>query len=62
MTARAPSLFDWAIVGPALGDSFKKLDPRPLIKNPVMFVTALGAMLTTVGCSPPQATAASSRI
>jgi K+-transporting ATPase ATPase B chain len=49
MTAQAPSLFDWAIIGPALGDSFKKLDPRLLIKNPVMLVTALGAVLTTVG-------------
>ena len=49
MTHKAPSLFDWNIVGPALGDSFKKLNPRLMIKNPVMFVTQVGAVLTTVG-------------
>ena len=49
MTAQATSLFDRAIIGPAVGDSFKKLDPRLLIKNPVMAVTAIGAVLTTVG-------------
>src|SRR6185295_4350407 len=46
---QAPSLFDWSIVGPAIGDSFRKLDPRLLVKNPVMFVTMVGAALTTVG-------------
>jgi K+-transporting ATPase ATPase B chain len=49
MTQKAPSLFDWNIVGPAIGESFKKLDPRLMIKNPVMFVTMVGAALTTVG-------------
>jgi K+-transporting ATPase ATPase B chain len=49
MTQKPPSLFDWNIVGPAIGDSFKKLDPRLMIKNPVMFVTMVGAALTTVG-------------
>src|SRR6266568_1061815 len=47
MTHKAPSLFDWNIVGPAIGDSFKKLDPRLMLKNPVMFVTMVGAILTT---------------
>ena len=46
---QAPSLFDWNIVGPAIGDSFRKLDPRLMIKNPVMFVTMVGAAVTTVG-------------
>ena len=32
-----------------MGDAFKKLDPRLMIKNPVMFVTMVGAVLTTVG-------------
>ena len=32
----------------ALTDSFVKLDPRTLRKNPVMFVTALGALASTV--------------
>jgi K+-transporting ATPase ATPase B chain len=49
MTYKSPSLFDWNIVGPALGDSFKKLDPRLMVKNPVMFVTEVGAALTTLG-------------
>src|SRR3979411_1136807 len=49
MTQKATSLYDWKIVGPAIGDSFKKLDPRLMIKNPVMFVTLVGAVLTTVG-------------
>ena len=49
MTHKAPSLFDWKIVAPALGDSFRKLDPRLMIKNPVMFVTMVGAVLTTAG-------------
>src|SRR5207244_11780267 len=49
MTRKVPSLFDWHIVGPAIGDSFKKLDPRLMLKNPVMFVTMVGAALTTVG-------------
>jgi K+-transporting ATPase ATPase B chain len=48
MTHKAPSLFDWNIVGPAIGDSFRKLDPRLMLKNPVMFVSMIGAVLTTV--------------
>ena len=49
MTPKSPSLFDWNIVGPAIGDAFKKLNPRLMIKNPVMFVTQVGATLTTAG-------------
>ncbi|MCG3146762.1 MAG: Potassium-transporting ATPase ATP-binding subunit [Verrucomicrobiae bacterium] len=49
MTQRPASLFDWRIIGPAIGGSFKKLQPRAMIKNPVMFVTMVGAILTTVG-------------
>src|SRR5262245_53314613 len=49
MTHKAASLFDWKIVGPAIGESFKKLDPRLMVKNPVMFVTLVGAALTTIG-------------
>src|SRR6516165_2622757 len=57
MTHKAPSLFNWTIVGPAIGDSFRKLDPRLMLKNPVMFVTMVGAILTTVGiftCKPDE--------
>src|SRR6266568_1454097 len=49
MKQKAPSLFDWNIAGPAIVDAFKKLNPRLMIKNPVMFVTMVGAALTTVG-------------
>ncbi|MES2706641.1 MAG: potassium-transporting ATPase subunit KdpB [Verrucomicrobiota bacterium] len=48
MNHKAPSLFDWKIAGPAIGESFKKLDPRLMIRNPVMFVTEVGAVLTTI--------------
>ncbi len=48
MKQKSPSLFDWKIAGPAIGESFRKLDPRLMIKNPVMFVTMVGAILTTV--------------
>ena len=41
MTHKAPSLFDWNIVGPAIGDSFRKLDPRLMIRSPVMFVVLM---------------------
>jgi len=49
MKSETRSLFDWQIAGPAIGDSFCKLDPRLMVKNPVMFVTMVGAALTTVG-------------
>ena len=42
------SIFSASLIGPAIGDSFKKLDPRQLIKNPVMFTTAVVATLLTV--------------
>src|SRR5438046_10337691 len=49
MTQKPASLFDWNIVGSGIGDAFKKLNPRRMAKNPVMFVTMVGAALTTVG-------------
>ena len=48
MSTKPQSLFDKAILMPAVGESFKKLDPRVMVKNPVMFVTEVGAVLTTV--------------
>ena len=45
---RARSLWDPAIVKPAIGDAFKKLDPRVVAKNPVMFVVEVGSILVTV--------------
>src|ERR1700747_1438477 len=49
MKPKARSLFDWQIVHPAIGDAFKKLNPRLMVKNPVMFVTMVGAALTIIG-------------
>ncbi len=45
---RAISLFRRDIVKRALLDSVIKLDPRVQIRNPVMFVVEIGAVITTV--------------
>src|SRR6516225_10109967 len=42
------ALFDPKIVMPAIGSAFVKLDPRTLIKNPVMFVLEVVTALTTI--------------
>ena len=42
------ALFDPKIVVPAIGSAFVKLNPRTLIKNPVMFVLEIVTALTTV--------------
>ena len=42
------SLFDPAIIVPAIGDSFRKLHPRNLVRNPVMFVVEIVTVLTTI--------------
>ena len=42
------SLTDRTILLPALADSFKKLDPRWMVRNPVMFVVEVGSVITTV--------------
>jgi len=42
------ALFDPKIVIPAIGSAFVKLDPRTLIKNPVMFVLEIVTAVTTV--------------
>jgi potassium-transporting ATPase ATP-binding subunit len=42
------ALFDTKIIVPAIGSAFVKLDPRTLIKNPVMFVLEIVTILTTV--------------
>ncbi|MBL6752313.1 MAG: HAD-IC family P-type ATPase, partial [Nevskia sp.] len=44
----APSMLDRALVGPAILDSFRKLDPRTLARNPVIFITALVSLLATI--------------
>ena len=45
---RARPLFDPEILRRAIRESFLKLDPRKVAKNPVMFVVEVGAALTTV--------------
>jgi K+-transporting ATPase ATPase B chain len=45
--AKARPLFDPPIVRRALVDSFRKLDPRREIRNPVMFTVYVGSILTT---------------
>jgi K+-transporting ATPase ATPase B chain len=48
MSTKSASIFDAQILLPALGDTFRKLDPRLMVKNPVMFVTLIGAAISTV--------------
>jgi K+-transporting ATPase ATPase B chain len=48
MSTKSASIFDAQILLPALGDTFRKLDPRLMVKNPVMFVTLVGAAISTV--------------
>jgi potassium-transporting ATPase ATP-binding subunit len=45
---RMRSLADKKILWRAILDSFRKLHPRIMIKNPVMFVVEVGAMLTLI--------------
>src|SRR6201994_3364363 len=44
----AATMLDPRIVLPAIGSAFLKLDPRAMVKNPVMFVVEVVAALTTV--------------
>ncbi len=45
---RSRPLFDSEIMRRAIGDSVRKLDPRVQLRNPVMFVVLVGAVVTTV--------------
>jgi len=47
MTRTTFTLFDPALVRPAILDAFKKLDPRVQWRNPVMFVVYVGSIITT---------------
>jgi len=48
MAHKAHPLFDKAIISQALVESFKKLNPLTMVKNPVMLVTEIGAAITTI--------------
>src|SRR5262249_25662129 len=41
-------LFTPELMGPALADSVRKMNPRTLVANPVMFVVEVGSLLTTI--------------
>ena len=45
---RTISIWDPGIVTQAIADSFRKLDPRIQMKNPVMFIVEVGSVLTTI--------------
>jgi K+-transporting ATPase ATPase B chain len=47
MTTKTLSLFDPALIKPALAESFRKLDAGIQLRSPVMFVVYTGAVLTT---------------
>jgi potassium-transporting ATPase ATP-binding subunit len=42
------SMFDPALVGPAVVDAFRKLDPRVQWRNPVMFIVYIGSIVVSV--------------
>ncbi|WEX88254.1 potassium-transporting ATPase subunit KdpB [Sinorhizobium garamanticum] len=46
--SKSASIMDARILVPAIGDSFRKLNPRSLAKNPVIFVVAVVSTLTTI--------------
>ncbi|MEA3247229.1 MAG: HAD-IC family P-type ATPase, partial [Gemmatimonadota bacterium] len=48
MKVRTHSLFDAQIAGGAAVEALRKLDPRVQLRNPVMFVVLVGAVLTTL--------------
>ena len=48
MVSRQRALFDREILGPAVIESFKKLDPRWQLRNPVMFIVEVGALVSAV--------------
>src|SRR5919199_52064 len=42
------SIWDPVLVRRAIRESFPKLDPRLMVKNPVMFVVEIGSVITTI--------------
>ena len=48
MAHQTQSLWNPEIVTRAIGDSFRKLHPRTMARNPVMFVVEIGSVLTTL--------------
>jgi high-affinity K+ transport system ATPase subunit B len=48
MAALTHSLFDRKIMSIAARNAFRKLSPRHMLRNPVMFVVLVGSLLTTL--------------
>ncbi|OEZ47769.1 potassium-transporting ATPase B chain [Janthinobacterium sp. MP5059B] len=48
MSRTSLTLFDSVLIGPAVVDAFKKLDPRTQWRSPVMFVVYVGSIITTL--------------
>jgi K+-transporting ATPase ATPase B chain len=48
MPRKPLALFDRKLLGPALLETFKKLDPRTQVRNPVMFVVYVGTIATAL--------------
>ena len=48
MKTKNLTLFDPALLGPAIIDAFKKLDPRTQWRSPVMFVVYVGSIITSL--------------
>ncbi len=48
MSRKSLTLFDSALIGPAIVDAFKKLNPRIQWRSPVMFVVYIGSIITTL--------------
>ena len=44
---QSQSIFDPKIMRRAILESFKKLNPRTLARNPVMFIVEVGSVLVT---------------
>ena len=59
MATHTQSIWNPQIVQRAVGDSFRKLHPRTMAKNPVMFVVEVGSVLTTLRLAYDAATGAS---
>jgi K+-transporting ATPase ATPase B chain len=48
MPRKPLALFDRQLLGPALIETFKKLDPRTQVRNPVMFIVYVGTIVTAL--------------
>jgi len=48
MPARRLTMFDTALLGPALLDAFRKLGVRTQLRSPVMFVVYVGSIITSL--------------